>query len=1050
MDGFTSHRSIPDKAYSRWLGVVLLAAVIATLVVEPAKAQDSSLDLKFANGLFQQRRYDLAADEYRKFLDANPKSTTPEVAGATYAFATCKLFLGQYAEARKAFDDFLALAPDNPNAPSARFRVGETSYLLGDTERAAKELRQYLDTAPADHAQRDSALVYAGDLALRQEKPAEAEAYYSKSLTDFPKGRLLTRAIFGLGRACSLQNRHDDALKQFRRLRQEGGKDWAERAEYQIAIESIASKQVEDAVSSVSELEKMSPGSALAADARYRMVDLLVASDRIPEAMTALEAFVSIDPPTAISIQAVSRLAAIRIEKMDAAGALTILESLLLKIDGQPASAALMHQAAQAMVSLNRKDEARKLYERLASNFPDDSWAEDARLRAAEIAVEAKDFAAARRLIGPMIAPGSKSAVVEDATLLAARVDLAENRTAAAAQTLEKLIESTQRADVKNAATYQLALAYRTLGETEKARTLLGSMTTGNTPSAKSSEPLLLLAQSNFEAGKFAESIESLTRYLNQDSPRLQDHALSWLAISYWETGRPQDAAATLERLRKDYPKSATLVPTLVRLGEAANKAETADQAANWLAQAAELADDKSLKARAFAELGHALSLTGKPEESAAAFARSAEFSGGSTDAARQAIISAARVLSAGGHDEEALKKLDSLIGTDTAAADTTDREARLARARLLVRTGKFDLAAADFERYAGKDFESKSPVDAPPANRPERILADWAYALVDAGKSSEADKVFRRILDQYPKSAVAAEARVNLAESAWAAKRFEEVSALLTDLAGETKPEGLSDSLREASLYRAGRTAVESKNWSEAESFWKRLITEFAQSGLASEASFWLAEIAMRTDRPADAVTILEELFRKPLTGQDRSPAWLTTARSRQLQAMVATKKWDEILALTETLKKDKFGADSPEFVGELAYARGRALQAQARFDEARTSYQEAIQTGGPAELAARAQFMRGETYFHQKNYRESLREFLKVDILHEAPSWQAAALLEAAKVYERLNQQQDAADLYERLVERFPEQAAAGEARARLRVLKPTASRAESPAGK
>jgi len=55
--------------------------------------------------------------------------------------------------------------------------------------------------------------------------------------------------------------------------------------------------------------------------------------------------------------------------------------------------------------------------------------------------------------------------------------------------------------------------------------------------------------------------------------------------------------------------------------------------------------------------------------------------------------------------------------------------------------------------------------------------------------------------------------------------------------------------------------------------------------------------------------------------------------------------------------------------------------------------------------DLAARAQLMRGETYFHQKNYHEAIREFLKVDILYDAPSWQAAALLEAGKVYERLD---------------------------------------------
>ncbi len=65
----------------------------------------------------------------------------------------------------------------------------------------------------------------------------------------------------------------------------------------------------------------------------------------------------------------------------------------------------------------------------------------------------------------------------------------------------------------------------------------------------------------------------------------------------------------------------------------------------------------------------------------------------------------------------------------------------------------------------------------------------------------------------------------------------------------------------------------------------------------------------------------------------------------------------------------------------------------------------------------------MRGETYFHEDRLREALREFLRVDILYDAPRWQAAALLEAGKVYERLDQWADAAETYRRLVDKFPQ---------------------------
>ena len=66
-------------------------------------------------------------------------------------------------------------------------------------------------------------------------------------------------------------------------------------------------------------------------------------------------------------------------------------------------------------------------------------------------------------------------------------------------------------------------------------------------------------------------------------------------------------------------------------------------------------------------------------------------------------------------------------------------------------------------------------------------------------------------------------------------------------------------------------------------------------------------------------------------------------------------------------------------------------------------------------------AQWMIGETFFHQKNYEAALREYLRVEILYDYPDWQAAALLQAGKCQEQLGQWQQAAELYERLIEDF-----------------------------
>ena len=79
----------------------------------------------------------------------------------------------------------------------------------------------------------------------------------------------------------------------------------------------------------------------------------------------------------------------------------------------------------------------------------------------------------------------------------------------------------------------------------------------------------------------------------------------------------------------------------------------------------------------------------------------------------------------------------------------------------------------------------------------------------------------------------------------------------------------------------------------------------------------------------------------------------------------------------------------------------------------------------------------MRGEAYFHEDQFLQALREFLQVDVLYDAPRRQAAALLEAGKVYERLGRWADAAETYADLTARFPDDPCAAEAETRRKAV-------------
>ena len=152
-----------------------------------------------------------------------------------------------------------------------------------------------------------------------------------------------------------------------------------------------------------------------------------------------------------------------------------------------------------------------------------------------------------------------------------------------------------------------------------------------------------------------------------------------------------------------------------------------------------------------------------------------------------------------------------------------------------------------------------------------------------------------------------------------------------------------------------------------------------------------------------------------------------------RRAQALAQQKQWAEAQAIAARIE-----TEWPDFSEqyEVDYLLGRALAAQADFEGARKSFQKVIRspTGGKSETAAMAQWMIGETYFHQENYEAALREYLRVEILYPYPRWQAAALLQAGKCQESLGRWKDAAELYGRLIKAYSKTEFTEEAQRRL----------------
>jgi TolA-binding protein len=360
---------------------------------------------------------------------------------------------------------------------------------------------------------------------------------------------------------------------------------------------------------------------------------------------------------------------------------------------------------------------------------------------------------------------------------------------------------------------------------------------------------------------------------------------------------------------------------------------------------------------------------------------------------------------------------------------------ADLDRARLLGRTGHAEDAAKALERLLA-DSSRRTELEAAGEHR-DALLAERGWDLIEAGKTDAADAVFGELLAVFPDSPHVVEARFNLAESAYQNHDLEKVDRLLEPVVAARGPSGSSGeagSQRKGDepargsppgpimpllLYRLGRTQFELGDYGAAERSLDRLIKEHPGFVRSREARFLRAESALRQDQAESAEPIFAALqSESPSPTDPEGFGWLV--RARHIQSLVGVKRWNEALTLAESLKKELPGTDPN--VAELDFARGRALLGLGRLDEAREAFQAVINGREGSDLAAQAQLLRGETFFHQERFHEARTEFLKVDILYDAPRWQAAALFEAGKVDERLGQWSDAVETYQRLCTRFP----------------------------
>jgi cellulose synthase operon protein C len=883
-----------------------------------------------------------------------------------------------------AVDEFQAFVQKYPNdrrAGECAFYLGEALLQLGKRDDARAHFEEYARREPnGKHAR--TALFRCGESAYLAGKHAAAKSDLNAFLKKYPDDRLNAYVLPYLGDiamagsdVAAAAGYFRDGLKRFPDgPMQDDCRLWLAQA-LQIQKQTAEAEQLYRAVAG-------KPDSPVAAAAQFYLGVLQYSAGRYDQALESFSAF----------------------------------DNRLAKSPWQP-NARLAR--GMTLLKLSRPSEAVGQFDAvLVTASAGDELLQQALCGKLQAALQTKDYAAAEREAAAFEKRFPKSAMKADVQRVLASSLVERKDYARAVALLEPLLAAQGSGTRALEDRYVLALCYEGLKRYDDALAALTPVTDRATGQLRADAQLtrgsLLLAMK-----KFHEAVAPLEAFLaGKPTGDTAVKAMGELAIAYARSGQIDKAKKLYAELAAKYPQHPLVAPATEQLAEAAYDANDTAWSAELSARLAAAGNSAEYELKGKLGLGWSQFKEGKLPEAAATFDELLKKNPPAAIAAEAALVRG-RILEQLGQSEPALAMYGLVI--DKYPADKQHADAMLAAARLRDKL-KQPQQAAELYRRLAKDYPKSPKIDA--------VLYQWAWDCQELGKTAEAGALFERLHNECRQSRFWADATYRLAQRAFDAKDYQQASRLTDEVLSASG----DPAVRQYALFLRGQIAAAKADWPKVRETFETLIKEFPAANRRLVADYWVAEAYYRQADYAAAAPRLERLAEQV---KDQREPWMAMIPLRRAQILAQQNQWSQAQAIAA-----KIAADFPGFQQqyEVDYLLGRCLANQADFDGARAAYNRVIRSpaGAKTETAAMAQWMIGESFFHQKDYGAAVRAYLALEILYAYPTWQAGALLQAGKCRELLGEDKEAAEHYQHILKTYPNASFAAEAAQRLKNLR------------
>ena len=949
-------------------------------------ADTASDQYAVAASLYARQDWQAAVVEFEKFEQQFP--TNAQVGVVHFFKGEAHIQLAQIESAKESYLKFTAVYPRHQYSEQAEFRLAECRYLLGEIDQAKLDFTKYLNKYPQGKL-RTHAMPYIADIALKTKNYTLAIRLFKQLSESNPAEALLFDAQLGLARAYQGSREFEAAKNIYQQLLNTSDAE----AKVEIAYElGLTEYHLGEYRSAVRELTKV----------------------------------VSQENPNQLS--ASYWIAKSHFQVRDWTKAIEIFDQLIDSEKLTENQDEIIYLSARAYYEQGELVVAKGLFEKQLSVFQDSSWSEQSLYFLVELNLTEQNINSAvleaeklwRKYPGSKLALTIRSQIGKH-YLDAQKYELAiEYLTQANNDSSINSLEEQQR-------TYLLGMAHFSSGNWEESILILSMLSSSEIKTSQQAGANYVTGLARIQQQNHVAAIESFQQSLKiAPQGEESEHCKVNLAVSMALIKKFDLAQQYLNACNQQSLEQTTYLNAVHQIAELAYKAGNKDLAENLFKQMTETGNPENITAAGLTGLAWCQLEKNATTESNETIELLIE-QNKNNPLIPTVLYGHAETLKKHNKFNLALNAYQKIINDYPGSQHIAT--ALLNSAEILDNQNQNEEAERYYRRLL-KEYPGKF-------NRSE-LLYRLAWVLIDLEKTIDAKDTLATIHEDHQQSDLWHDATYRLAEYAYKENNFTLANQYLELYFSKT---GGGEESRHAN-YLLGRIAVTKEHWSQVVTAMDRTSENNKDDLLGQMALFWAAESTFRQKSYDNAQTRFSQLNN---VVRGTSFEWRSTISLRLAQLAAHQNDWDLAFDLAEKVR-----LDYPEFdqIYEVDYLQARYMGKKAKFESAREAYKRVIlsKTGSQTETAAMAQWMIGETYFHQKNYSKAIEAYSRVSALYNYPRWKAGALLQIGKCYE-VTQQWDKANLYySEVVKDHSQTVFSGEAQQRMSVVRQRQQQAQN----